>query len=49
MKRNKKHPIKKMHRRHHRTLFCLGVIIGGALGFNGRKLADLVLEKIAKK
>lgn len=49
MKRKKNNPIKRIRRRHHRTMFCLGFIAGSAFGFNIRKIIDSVKEKLAKK
>ena len=49
MKRKKNNPIKKIRRRHHRTMFCLGFIAGSAFGFNIRKIIDTLKEKLAKK
>lgn len=49
MKRKKNNLIKKIRRRHYRTMFCLGFIAGSAFGFNIRKIIDSVKEKLSKK
>lgn len=45
--KKKKHLFAKARRRYHRAFFLLGALVGGALGFNLRKLADAAAEKVA--
>lgn len=49
MKRKKTNTIKKLRRRRHRTMFCLGFLADSAFGFNIRKIIDTLKEKLAKK
>lgn len=41
--------IKKVRRRYHKLFFVIGAAIGGAVGFNLRKIVDKLSEKLAKK
>lgn len=47
--KKKKNRIAKARRRCHKTLFFLGAAVGGAVGFNLRKLLDAAVERVAAK
>ncbi len=45
--KKKKHILARARRRYHRAFFLLGAILGGALGFNLRKIVDAAVERAA--
>ena len=47
--KKKKHILAKARRRYHRAFFIVGALLGGALGFNLRKLVDAAVERLAAK
>ncbi len=44
--KKKKHLLARARRRYHRAFFLLGALVGGALGFNLRKLVDAAVERV---
>ncbi len=44
--KKKKHILAKARRRYHRAFFLIGALIGGAVGFNLRKIIDASVERI---
>lgn len=45
-RKKKKSIIARVRRLYHRAFFILGVLIGGALGFNLSKIIDVSVEKL---
>ncbi len=45
--KKKKNILTRVRRRYHRAFFLLGVLIGGAVGFNLRKIIDASVERLA--
>ena len=44
--KKKKHILAKARRRYHRAVILIGALIGGAVGFNLRKIIDASVERI---